>query len=102
MEESGGGSEAVRDQQRPGAAAGGGFLSPAYRKENEHHYEVKAFLLSCIRLFAAPWTVARQAPLSMEFSRQEHWSGVPFPSPGGLPDPDPTHVFCIAGRFFTV
>ena len=35
-----------------------------------------------------PWTVARQAPLSMGFSRQEHWSGWPFPSPGDLPDPE--------------
>ena len=34
-----------------------------------------------------PWTVACQAPLSMEFSRQEYWSGLPFPSPGDLPDP---------------
>ena len=34
-----------------------------------------------------PWTVARQAPLSMGFSRQEYWSGFPFPSPGDLPDP---------------
>ena len=33
-----------------------------------------------------PWTVARQTPLSMEFSRQEYWSGLPFPSPGDLPD----------------
>ena len=38
-------------------------------------------------LFAAPLTVARQAPLSMGFSRQEYWSGWPFPSPGDLPDP---------------
>ena len=37
--------------------------------------------------WATPWTVARQAPLSMEFSRQEYWSGQPFPSPGALPDP---------------
>ena len=35
-----------------------------------------------------PWSVACQAPLSMEFSRQEYWSGVPFPSPGDLPDPE--------------
>ena len=34
-----------------------------------------------------PWTVARQAPLSMGFSRQEYWSGLPFPSPGDLPNP---------------
>ena len=44
-------------------------------------------LLSCVRLFATPWTVANQAPPSMGFSRQEYWSGFPFPSPGDLPDP---------------
>ena len=37
--------------------------------------------------FASPWTVAGQAPLSMEFPKQESWSGLPFPSPGDLPDP---------------
>ena len=37
--------------------------------------------------FATPWTVAAQAPLSIGFSRQEYWSGLPFPSPGDLPDP---------------
>ena len=37
--------------------------------------------------FATPWSVAHQAPPSMGFSRQEHWSGLPFPSPGDLPDP---------------
>ena len=37
--------------------------------------------------FVTPWTAARQAPLSMGFSRQEYWSGVPFPSPGDLPNP---------------
>ena len=42
--------------------------------------------LSHVRLFAIPWTVAYQAPLSMEFSRQEYWSGLPFSSPGDLPD----------------
>ena len=41
---------------------------------------------SCVRLFATPWTVAHQAPPSMEFSRREYWSGLPFPSPGDLPD----------------
>ena len=44
-------------------------------------------LLSRVRLFVTPWTVANQAPLSMGFSRQEYWSGLPFPSPGDLPDP---------------
>ena len=47
--------------------------------------EVKS--LSHVQLFATPWTVAHQAPLSMEFSRQEYWSGLPFPSPGDLSDP---------------
>ena len=42
---------------------------------------------SRVRLFATPWTVANQAPPSMGFSRQEYWSGLPFPSPGDLPDP---------------
>ena len=43
--------------------------------------------LSSVRLFVTPWTVAHQAPLSMGFSRQEYWSGLPFPSPGCLPNP---------------
>ena len=43
--------------------------------------------LSHVRLFATPWTVAHQAPPSMEFSRREYWSGLPFPSPGDLPNP---------------
>ena len=44
-------------------------------------------LLSRVRLFATPWMVAYQAPLSMGFSRQEYWSGLPFPFPGDLPNP---------------
>ena len=48
---------------------------------------MKVKLLSCVQLFATPGTVARQAPLSMEFYRQEYWSGFPFPSPGDLPNP---------------
>ena len=43
--------------------------------------------LSHVRLFATPWTIAYQAPQFMEFSRQENWSGLPFPSPWDLPDP---------------
>ena len=52
-----------------------------------HESEVKMKSLSCVWLFATPWTVAYQAPLSMGFSRREYWSGLPFPSPGDLPDP---------------
>ena len=47
--------------------------------------EVKS--LSRVRLFVTPWTVPYKAPLSMEFSRHEYWSGLPFPSPGDLPHP---------------
>ena len=50
--------------------------------------KVKVKLLSRVRFFVTPWTnVAHQAPPSMEFSRQEYWSGFPFPSPGNLPNP---------------
>ena len=48
---------------------------------------VKCQSLSHVQLFETPWTVAYQAPLSVEFSRQEYWSGLPFPSPGDLPHP---------------
>ena len=46
-------------------------------------WEVKVKSLSHVRLFATPWTVAYQVPLSVGFSRQDYWSGLPFPSPGG-------------------
>ena len=50
-----------------------------------------------------PWTVACQAPLSVEFSKQEYWSGLPFPSPGELPDPGiKPAVTALAGGFFTI
>ena len=48
---------------------------------------MKVKSLSRVRLFVTPWTVAYQAPQSMEFSRQEYWNGLPFPSPGDLPNP---------------
>ena len=52
--------------------------------------------------FSTPWTVARQAPLSLGFPRQEYWSGLPFPPPGDLPDPgiEPMPP-ALAGEFFT-
>ena len=60
---------------------------------------------SCIQLFVTPWTVTRQAPLSMEFSGQEYWSGLPFPSPGDFPSPgiEPASLLSpeLTGRFFT-
>ena len=48
---------------------------------------MKVKSLSHVQLFATPWTVAYQVPLSMGFSRQEYWSGLPFPSPGDLSNP---------------
>ena len=45
------------------------------------------YLLSRVQLFATPWTVASQAPLSVGFSRQEYWIELPFPSPRDLPNP---------------
>ena len=49
--------------------------------------KVKVKSLSCVQLFVTPWTVAHQASLSMGFSRQEYWSGLPFASLGDLPHP---------------
>ena len=58
--------------------------------------------LSHVQLFATLWTMAQQAPLSMEFSRQEYWSGLPFPTPVDLPDPGIKAAFpALAGGFFT-
>ena len=60
---------------------------------------------SHVQLFATLWAIAQQAPLSMGFARQEYRSGLPFPSPGNLPDPGikPTSLAspASAGRFFT-
>ena len=60
---------------------------------------------SCVWLFATLWTIAHQAPLSMGFSRQEYWSGLPCPPPGTLPDPgiEPVSLMspALAGRFST-
>ena len=59
-------------------------------------------MFSPVRLFLTPWTIARQTPLSMEFSRQEHWSGLPFPPPGDLPNPGIKPASpALTGRFFT-
>ena len=68
-------------------------------------YRVCAQTLRCVRFFATPWTVAHQAPLSMGFSQQEYWSGLPFLPPGDLPDlgiklTSPESP-ALAGRFFT-
>ena len=65
--------------------------SKRYVHPNVHESErkVKVKSLSGVWFFATPWTVAHQALPSMGFSRQEYWSGLPLPSPGDLPDPNP-------------
>ena len=64
--------------------------------------QVVVWLLRCVCLFCDPRTVSRQAPLSMEFPRQEYWSGLPFPTPEDLPGPEiePSSP-ALADRIFT-
>ena len=66
---------------------------------------VRAYVLSHVPLFVTPWTAARQAPLSTEFTKQEYWSGLPFTASGDLPDPGIEPVSpvspALAGGFFT-
>ena len=65
----------------------------------------KIVVLSRVQHFETPWTIAGQGPLSVELSRQEYWSGLPFPPPGDLSDPgiEPASPVSptLAGRFFT-
>ena len=62
-----------------------------------------AQLLSCVQLFATPWTVARMPPMFMGLSWQVYWSGLPFPSPGDLPEPatEPASPALACGFFTT-
>ena len=61
-----------------------------------------AQLLSGVQVFATPWAAAHQAPRSMEFFRQEYWSGFPFPPPGDLPNSGTESTSpALAGGFFT-
>ena len=65
-------------------------------------YTMFACVLSHVQLFATLWTIAHQAPLSMGFSQQEYWSGLPCPPPGVFLTQGSNPVSCIAGRFFTI
>ena len=92
-------SQTAKDLQN-GFCSGGGcgaWLAPPTL--------VHPCVLSHVWLFATPWTIARQAPLSMEFFRQEYCSGLPCPLPGHLPSPgiNPTSLTspALASRFFT-
>ena len=62
---------------------------------NAWKWKVKVKSLSHVWLFVTPWTAAYQALLSMGFSRQEYWSGLPFPPPGDLPDPGVKPMSCL-------
>ena len=71
-------------------------------KENEMFMKYSTVcVLNPVQLFAALWTTARQAPLSLGLSRQEYWSGLPCPLPGDLPDAGIELMSCTAGRFST-
>ena len=78
---------------------------PNYSQYMSEETCLPACVLSHVRLFVTPWTLAHQAPLSMEFSRQEYWSGLLNPPPGDLPGPGikatcPVSL-ALAGGFFT-
>ena len=70
-----------------------------------HVCTVVVSVLSRAQLFVPPWAADHQAPLSMRFSRQEYWGGLPFPTPGDLPnsgmEPMSLAPLALAGRFFT-
>ena len=89
------------DLPHPGIEPG----SPALQADalpSEPPGKLRVKSLSRVRLFATPWTVARQAPLSMGFPRKEYRSGLSFPSPGDLPDPGiKSTSLALAGTFFT-
>ena len=88
---------------------------PVSKEEEKWHYEVcpdqhceitecvyvctHMPMLSCVWLFAIPWTVAHQVPLSMEFSSQEYWNGLPLPTPGDLPKAGIEPSSSLSGRF---
>ena len=76
-----------------------------YMYISDVYINIRKWMLSHIWLFVTAWAVACQAPLSMGFSRQEYWSGLPFPSPGDHPDPGIEFMFLaslvLAGGFLT-
>ena len=71
---------------------------PCAREEGTWGFVCCALPFSHVWLFATLWTVARQAPPSVGFSRQEYWSGLPFPPLGHLPTHLQTHVSCVGRR----
>ena len=85
-----------KKKKKPPLTWNGGFDKVILQK-------VKVLVAQSYPTLETPWTVAHQAPLFMEFSRQEYWSGLPFPSPGDLPNPEIKPQFpSTTGRFFTI
>ena len=84
---------------------GGNLSFMCYNVQLGPDYISTDCIVSHVRLFVTPWTVAHQFPLSMEFYKQEYWSGLPFPILGYLPDPgiQPESIasLALAGEFFT-
>ena len=104
-------SKSGRVWEPPSAITGwGGVRTVRHRQTSNSRIQTDCVCvcvqsLSGVRLFATPWTVACQAPLPMEYSRQGYWSRLPIPTPGDLPNPgiEPTSLAspALAGRFFT-
>ena len=92
----------IAKRAHPGAS---GKIKCTLVPEKAHECVFMPSRFSRVRLFATPWTVAHQAPLSMRFSRQEYWSGLPCPPPRDLPDPGmgPASLTsaALAGGLFT-
>ena len=102
------GSSQPRDRTRVSCTAGGFFTDWATREARyiniyTHTHARCLCSLSHVHLFATPWTVACWVPLPMGVSRQEYWSGWPYPSPEDLPNPGNPGIlhFGIPGRFFS-
>ena len=90
------------ESQRSGSELSNPLITKLVLQTTTAVLKVKVKSLSCVRLFVTPWTVAYQTPLSTEFSRQEYWSGLPFPSSGDLPNPGIKPASPVsAGRFST-
>ena len=88
----------LNSASKSGSCSGKEYICTILKEEKKNCFSLDcccSVAKSCLTLVST-WTVTSQAPLSMRFFRQEYWSGLPFPSPGNLPNPeDKTYIFCI-------